>query len=74
MVIRTRRDLVPNLSVKEYMGILAGRCGSMCLLDGEHWLPGARGDFLDGVEDDAIWVDRNAARLSYRYKRNERGG
>jgi len=37
--------------------------GRLCLLDGEHWLPGARGDFLDRVEDDAIWVDRDAARL-----------
>jgi len=63
MTIRTRRDLVPNLSIEEYMGILAGRCESICLLNGEHWLPGARGNFLDGVEDDAIWVDRNATRL-----------
>lgn len=35
----------------------------MCLLDGHNRLPGARGDFLNGVEDDAIWVDRNTARL-----------
>jgi len=35
----------------------------MYLLDGEDWLPGARGNFLDGVEDDAVWVNRNAARL-----------
>jgi len=40
---------------------LAGR--SMYLLDGDHWLPGARGDFLNGVEDDAVWVDRNTAGL-----------
>ena len=36
---------------------------SVRLLDGEHWLPGSRGNFLDGVEDDAVWVDRNTARL-----------
>jgi len=36
---------------------------SMRLLDGENWLPSARGNFLDGVEDDAVWVDRDTARL-----------
>jgi hypothetical protein len=35
----------------------------MYLLDGEKWLPCARGNFLDGVENDAVWVDRNTARL-----------
>jgi len=40
----------------------------MGLLDGHNWLPRARGDFLDGVEDDAVWVDRDTARLSHRRK------
>jgi len=35
----------------------------MRLLDGHNWLPSARGNFLDGVEDDAIWVNRNPTRL-----------
>jgi len=42
---------------------LAKPRGSIRLLDGENWLPCARGNFLDGVEDDAVWVDRDTARL-----------
>lgn len=44
----------------------------MRLLDGDHWLPGARSDFLDGVEDDAVRMDRGIAGLSHWCKRNER--
>jgi len=66
-------DLVPNSSIKEAEHFGEPK-GSMRLLDGENWLPCARGNFLDGVEDDAIWVDRDTARLSHRRKWNERGG
>lgn len=46
----------------------------MRLLDGENRLPCSRGNFLDGVEDDALWVDWDTARLSHRRKWDERGG
>jgi len=36
----------------------------MLLLDGENWLPGARGNLFDGVEDNTVRVDRNTARLN----------
>jgi len=57
------RDLVPNFSIKE-VGHFGKPKVSEHLLDGHNWLPGARRDFLDGVEDDAVWVDRNTARLN----------
>lgn len=65
------RNLVPNSSIKE-VGHFGKQKGPKYLLDGHDWLPGARGDFLDRVEDDAIRVDWNTARLLHRRKRNER--
>lgn len=73
MMIRGRdRDLVPDSSIKEVEHFGESE-GSMRLLDGENRLPCAGGNFLDGVEDDALWVDRDTARLSHRRKWNERG-
>ena len=57
------RDFVPNSSIKEAERF--GETKGMRLLDGENWLPRARRDLLDGMEDDAIWVDRDTARLSH---------
>ena len=67
MIMETERDLVPNFSIKE-IGNFGEPVMSMRLLDGENWLPGARGDLLDRMEDDAVWVDRNTARLPHRRK------
>jgi len=62
-MIRGRdRDLVPDSSIKEVEHFGESE-GSMRLLDGENRLPCARGNFLNGVEDDALWVDRDTARL-----------
>jgi len=58
-------DLVSNSSIEE-VERLGKPKGSMCLLDGHNWLPRARGDLLDGVEDDAVWMDRDTTRLSHR--------
>jgi hypothetical protein len=63
MIMEMKRDLVPNYSIKEF-GNFGEPVVSVHLLDGENWLPGARGDLLDRMEDDAVWVDRNTARLN----------
>jgi len=63
MIMKTERDLGPNFSIKEF-GNFGEPVMSMRLLDGENWLPGARGDLLDRMEDDTVWVDRNTARLN----------
>ena len=67
-IVRGRgRHPVPNSSIKE-VDRFGEPKGSMCSFDSENWLPCTRGDFFDGVEDDVIWVDPNAARLSRQCK------
>jgi len=63
MIIGMKHNLAQSFSIKE-VGHFGGLMRvDVYLFDGNHWLPCALGDFLDGVEDDAVWVDRNTARL-----------
>ena len=67
MMARGRdHDSVSNSSIEEAEHFGKPK-GSMCLRDGRHnWFPRARGGLLDGVEDDAVWANRDIARLSHR--------